>query len=132
VTAKILHARLGPYATEPDAAEHLPLSLTYEPPAGAALLAVQFEITATAPRTPSGGRGSASPPKPGLLLPDGTHLRPVVELPGLLPAVFSTGERRTHTCLFLLPMTANRYRLTYENLPVATVKAEGATVRSTP
>jgi hypothetical protein len=132
VTARVIFARLGPYVTEPDAAEHLPLALTYEPPAGAALLAVQFEIAATAPRTVSGRGGASGPPKPGLLLPDGTHLRPVIELPGLLPVTLSTGEKRTHTCLFLLPATANRYRLTYENLPVAMVKAEAGAVGVTP
>jgi hypothetical protein len=129
VTARILQARVGPYTTEPDAAEHLPLSVTYTPPRGTGLLAVQFELTATTARGFSRGGG---PPKPGLLLPDGTHLRPVIELPGLLPVMLSAGERRTHTCLFLLPATAPRYRLTYENAPVATVKPDAPTADSTP
>ena len=132
ITARVLGARLGPYTMEPDAAEHLPLSVTYEPPRGAGLLTVQFELTATAPRTYSRVNRSGTPPKIGLLLPDGTHLRPVIELPGLLPIMLSTGERRTHTCLFLLRSSPSSCRLTYENSPVATVKPEPATARSSP
>jgi hypothetical protein len=132
ITARVLGARLGPYTIEPDAAEHLPLAVTYEPPRGAGLLTVQFELTATAPRTYSRVNRTGTPPKIGLLLPDGTHLRPVIELPGLLPIMLSTGERRTHTCLFLLRSSPSSCRLTYENSPVATVKPEPATARSSP
>ena len=127
IRARVIQARVGPYTVEPDAAEHLPLSLTYEPPLETTLLAVQFELTATAPRTYSRINRTGTPPKVGLLLPDGTHVRPVIELPGLLPVMLSTGERRTHTCLFLLRSAPQQCRLTYENSPVATVKPEPAT-----
>jgi hypothetical protein len=93
---------------------------------------VTFELTATAPRTYSRINRTGTPPKVGLLLPDGTHVRPVVELPGLLPVMLSTGERRTHTCLFLLRSAPRECRLTYENSPVATVKPDAATARSVP
>jgi hypothetical protein len=127
IRARVIQARVGPYTVEPDAAEHLPLSLTYEPPRETALLTVHFELTATAPRTYSRVNRSGTPPKVGLLLSDGTHVRPVIELPGLLPIMLSTGERRTHTCLFLLRSAPQQCRLTYENSPVATVKPEPAT-----
>jgi hypothetical protein len=93
---------------------------------------VQFELTATVARTYSRTSRSSNPPRVGLLLPDGTHLRPVIELPGLLPVMLSAGERRTHTCLFLIRSSPTQCRLTYENSPVATVKPEAATARSTP
>jgi hypothetical protein len=57
-----------------------------------------------------------------LLFADGTHLRPAIELPGPLPVMLGAGERRTQTCLFVVPAAVSSARLTYEDVPVATIE----------
>jgi hypothetical protein len=65
-------------------------------------------------------------------MPDGTHIRPSAELPGMLPAVLGTGERHTHTCLFVIDSPTTRFRLTYDGTPVATITPETSTAQTTP
>jgi hypothetical protein len=129
VTVRVTAARVRPFEFDPDAADHVPLRVTYNAPYN--VLGVTFDLTVNTPRKGSvNGRGER--PKFGLLLPDGTLVRPSVELPGMLPAVLGAGERHTHTCLFVVDSPSNRFRLTYDGVPVATITPETTTAQSTP
>jgi len=118
---------MPPFEFSPEAAGDAALKVRYTPPPDGHLLAVTFELTANVPRVPMRGERS-DPPHMGLLLPDGTHLRPAVELPGQLPVILGAGDKRTQTCLFVLPTTpAAKMRLTYEGVPVASVSPDART-----
>jgi hypothetical protein len=95
------------------------------------MVAVNFDVTVTSQQTLS-RRAAVELARLGLLLPDGTHLRPVVELPALLPFAMSVGEHHTQTALFLVPgaLPPPRMRLTYEGVPVAAVVLEMTPVTS--
>ncbi|MDB5318414.1 MAG: hypothetical protein JWN40_45 [Phycisphaerales bacterium] len=119
VSVRVNWARARAYDDVPEAADSVPLQVSYTSPRET-VIAVNFELTANLARAISRG-GSLAPPRLGLLLADGTHLRPAIELPGPLPVTLGAGERRTQTCLFVVPAAISRARLTYEDLPVATV-----------
>jgi hypothetical protein len=126
VSVRVHSARVQPFEFEPDAADHVPLRVTYAAPTG--VLAVHLELTVNAPRT-----RQSNHPRLGLLLPSGIHLAPSVELPARLPATLGAGERRTTTCLFAVnPQDAATCRLTYEGVPVATITPDPPTAQSTP
>jgi hypothetical protein len=132
VSARINWVRTKPFDDAPEAAEHVPLQVAYSSPSSRQnMVAVNFDVTVTSPQTLS-RRAAVELARLGLLLPDGTHLRPVVELPGLLPFAMSVGEHHTQTALFLVPgaMPPPRMRLTYEGVPVAAVVTETAPVTS--
>jgi hypothetical protein len=122
VGVRVMSARAQAYEWSPEAADSVPLQVTYSPPPKQTVVAVTFELTATAARSVSRG-SSLAPPRMGLMLSGGEHLRPVVELPAPLPVTLGLGERRVQTCLFVVPTpAAPRMRLTYEDVPVAVVE----------
>lgn len=122
---RVTSARAQAYELSPEAADSVPLHVTYAAPPKQTVVSVTFELTATTARAVSRG-GSLAPPRMGLMLSGGEHLRPVVELPGPLPVTLAAGERRTQTCLFVVPApAAPRMRLTYEDVPVAVVEVGG-------
>jgi len=123
VGVRVTSARAQGYEYSPELADSVPLQVSYAAPAKETVVAVTFELTATTARGVSRG-GSLAPPRIGLMLPGGEHVRPVVELPGPLPVTLGAGERRTQTCLFVAPTpaAATRMRLTYEDVPVAVVE----------
>ena len=130
VSAKVNWARLRPFELEPDAADYVPLRVTYSCPSPLEVLAVNFDLTVNAARMGrgggAGGRGVGRP-RMGLLLADGSNISPAIELPSMLPATLGAGERRTQTCLFIVgSQQAARFRLTYDGVPVATITPEGA------
>jgi hypothetical protein len=130
VSVRILSARLGPYDVDPEAADQVPLRVTYSS-SESLLIAVTFEYTVTKSRTIN-RRTSNEPPKLGLLMPDGIQARPAIMLPGPLPTLMGAGERRQCTALFLLNSNPGQFRLTWENVPVASVKPDPPTARSVP
>jgi hypothetical protein len=132
VSARVNWARTKPFDYAPEAAEHVPLQVTYSSPSSREnMVAVNFDVTVTSPQTLS-RRAAVELARLGLLLPDGTHLRPVVELPGLLPFAMSVGEHHTQTALFIVTgaLPPPRMRLTYEGVPVAAVVPEMTPVTS--
>jgi hypothetical protein len=130
VSARVLSARLGPFDLDTEAADQVPLRVTYSS-TELLVIAVTFEFTVNKSRTVN-RRAANEPPKLGLLTPDGTHVRPAVELPGPVPVLLSAGDRRQHTMLFLLDNNPGQFRLTWDNVPVASVKPEPPTARSVP
>jgi len=131
VSVRVTAAHVRPYELEPEAAEHVPLRITYSPMSGGSLMAVTFDMTVNTARSFS-RNSSPQGPRLGLLLPDGKNIRPVIELPDLLPITLGAGERRTHTCLFIFSSQSPRFRLTYDGVPVATIAPEGSTAQSVP
>jgi hypothetical protein len=122
VGVRVMSARAQAYEWSPEAADSVPLQVTYSPPPKQTVVAVTFELTATAARSVSRG-SSLAPPRMGLMLSGGEHLRPVVELPAPLPVTLGLGERRVQTCLFVVSTpAAPRMRLTYEDVPVTVVE----------
>ena len=128
VSVRINSARIRPYELDPEAANHVPLRVTYST-VGARVMSVDFEMTVNTARALS---RTARAPRLGLLLPDGTNIHPAIELPDVLPITLGAGERRSHTCLFVFNSQAPRFRLTYDGVPVATITAEPSTAQSTP
>lgn len=125
VLTRILSTRMGPLDYEPEAAGQMPLKITYASPESW-LLTVRFEVSPAVARGYARS-GRMEHPRIGLMLENGTHLRPAAELPGLLPALMDVGERYTHTALFVIntdPARARSFRLTWDNTPVATIKSE--------
>jgi len=132
-----ISARLGPFDADPSgaAAEQIqvPLRVTYSSP-DAWLLTVSFDMTVNTARLVKRSSHNRAP-KLGLLLPDGTQLMPVVQFPGPLPVTFALGEQRTQTCLFVLindPGRTRTFRLTCDDIPIATVKPDASTARVGP
>jgi hypothetical protein len=127
-SVRVNFARLGPFEMTPEVDE-TPLKVTYSSPER--LLAVNFDLTVNASRVFNRNVRTGAA-RIGLLLPDGTLVQPSVELPGPLPLSLQAGEHRTQTCLFVLTSNPGRYRLTYDGVPVATVKPDPPTARSIP
>ncbi|HYE18038.1 MAG TPA: hypothetical protein VEA69_06320 [Tepidisphaeraceae bacterium] len=134
-----LSARLGPHEADPTgpAAEQLPVPLrvSYASPPEAWLLTVSFDLTVNAPRVATGRPTAPRAPKLGLLLSDGTQLLPAAQFPGPLPVMLTPGERRTQTCLFVLlndPARSRIFRLTCDDVPIATVRPDAPTARVAP
>lgn len=130
VSVRITSARIRPFELDPEAAQHVPLRVTYSSPQ-ASVMAVSFEMTVNTARNFSRTTRPQAP-RLGLLLPDGKNVFPAVELPDLLPITLGAGERRMHTCIFLFDSASPRFRLTYDGAPVATITPEGSTAQSNP
>jgi hypothetical protein len=124
VSVRITSARVQPYELDPEAAQHVPLRITYSSP-NASVMAVTFHMTVNTARNFT-RTNKPQAPRLGLLLPDGKNIRPAVELPDILPITLGAGEQRTHTCLFLFNSPAPKFRLTYDGIPVATITPETA------
>ena len=139
LSVSALTARLGPHEADPTgpAAEQLavPLRVSYASPPEAWLLTVSFDLTVNAPRVATGRATAPRTPKLGLLLSDGTQLLPAAQFPGPLPVMLTPGERRTQTCLFVLlndPARSRIFRLTCDDVPIATVRPDAPTARVAP
>jgi hypothetical protein len=130
VTVHVTSARIQPYELDPEAAEQVPLRVTYST-TRASVLAITFDMTVNTARGLARNMRPEAP-RLGLLLPDGQNIRPAVELPDILPITLGAGERRTHTCLFIFNAQTTRFRLTYDGVPVATISPESSTARSAP
>lgn len=130
VSVKITSARVAPYELDPEAAQHVPLRITYSS-STASVLAVTFDMTVNTARNFS-RTSKPQPPRLGLLFPDGKNIYPAIELPDILPITLGAGERRTHTCLFIFDSQTPKFRLTYDGTPVATITPEIPTARSAP
>jgi hypothetical protein len=133
VSVKVISAHVRPYELDPEAAEDVPLRVTYSTNgmSNANVMAVTFEMTVNTARNFSRA-SSPQAPRLGLMLPDGKSIRPAIELPDLLPIAMGVGEHRTHTCLFVFSAQTARFRLTYDGVPVATISPEGLTAQSNP
>lgn len=132
VGARVTTARLSStFEYDPEAADPVPLRVSYAPPGSMLMLAVTCDLDVKGNRLIS-RNVRPEPPRVGLMLPNGVNLNAAAQFPGSLPVLMRPGERYTPTCLFLLDANPGQFRLTFDTHPVATVKPEPPTARSIP